>query len=386
VRKAGNRLRITAQLIKIADGYHLWSERFDRELTDVFEIQDEIALAIVDKLKIELLAKEKAALQKRGTDNLEAYQFYLKGRHYLNNRPKGFFEKAKQNFLEAIALDANFALPYAGLAQLYVIIGVYEFIAPASAFAEARKRVEQALQLDNDLAEAHMLVGAIKLFYDRDYDGAEQAFTHALALNAGYAYGRSYYAILLCSLGRTDEAQAEAQLAKNSDPLSPAIIALAGLISYFSQKYDHAIEECKKALEIEPANFVGLWISGIAHTLTGRHKTAIELGEKLARITDRAPLFAGFLGFSQAVAGNKAEAEKLLAELHKRSKKEYVSPLSLAYIYTGLKDKDRTFEWLDKAYEVNSPTMAVLNRHPVFDYLRSDKRFAALLQKVGLEA
>jgi serine/threonine-protein kinase len=238
--------------------------------------------------------------------------------------------------------------------------------------------------LDNDLAEAHAVVGMIKFHYDRDYDGAEQAYKHALALNAGYAYARSYYAILLCILGRTDEAQAEAQRAKNSDPLSSTIIAFAGVIYYFSRKYDHAIEECKKALELEPTNFLGLWISGLAHTLTGRHKTAIELGQNLARITDRSSAFLGFLGFSQGRAGNKAEAKKLLAELHERSKKEYVSPIALTFIYAGLKDKDRALEWFDKACEVNSPATVVLNAHPVFDYLRSDKRFAALLQKVGL--
>ncbi|MFQ5633466.1 MAG: protein kinase, partial [bacterium] len=297
VRKAGNRLRITAQLIKIADGYHLWSERFDRELTDVFEIQDEIALAIVDKLKIELLAKEKAAIQKRGTDNLEAYQFYLKGRHFLNNRPKGFVEKTKQNFLEAIALDADFALPYAGLAQLYTIIGAYEFIAPESAFTEARKSVEQALQLDSDLAEAHAVVGTIKFFYDRDYDGAEQAYKHALTLNAGYAYARIHYAILLSILGKAEKALKEAQLAMNLDPLSSIIIAFVGLIHYFSNNYDTAIEECKKALEIEPTNMIALYTTGFAQTLTGGHKEAIDIVEDLVRNTERAPLFVSLLGF-----------------------------------------------------------------------------------------
>ncbi|MFQ5652854.1 MAG: protein kinase, partial [bacterium] len=383
VRKAGNRLRITAQLIKIADGYHLWSERFDRELTDVFEIQDEIALTIVEKLKIELLAKDKSAIQKRGTDNLEAYQLYLKGRHFVNNRPKRFIEIARANFRRAIELDPDFAPPYAGLAQLHTIVGGYEFIEPKEAFSNARRRAEQALKLDSQIAEAHGVMATIKFLYDRDYDGAKQAYQRTLELNPDFSYARGYYAILLAELGKKDEAIAEALLAKSSDPLSSTSIGFAGALYYASGDFDKAIVECKEALEIEPTNFVALWTSAFSHSLTGRHEEAIKMAEALVRNTARAPSFLGILGYVYAMAGDEDRAQKLVDELQKRMKKEFVSCFSFAFIYTGLKDNDKAFEWLDRACDERSPITAVLNFHSIFQILNSDKRYTALLQKMG---
>ena len=242
------------------------------------------------------------------------------------------------------------------------------------------------MQLDHDLAEPHGVSGTIKFFHDRDYEGAKQAYTRALALNPDFSYARSYYAVLLSVLGKKDEAIAEALLAQASDPLASTGSGLVAIIYCFSEEVDRAIVECDNALKIESTNFIALWCLGLSHSLLGKHKKAIKALEYLTRNSDRAPYFVGLLGFSHARAGNKGEAQNLIEELRARSRNEHVPALAFGFIYTGLKDNDQAFEWLNKASDERSPTMALLNTHMAFDHLRSDKRFTALLKKLGQKA
>ena len=255
VRKAGNKLRVTAQLINVSDGYHLWSEKYDRDMADIFAIQDEISLAIVDKLKVKLLRDEKTALVKRYTDNLEAYNLYLKGRYHWNKRTPEGLTKAIEYLRQVTEKDPGYALAYAGLADCYSMLEQAHVLPAKEAFPEAKKMAAKALQIDETLAEAHNSLAYVRWKYDWDWVGAEREFLRAFELNPNYATGHQWYAVYLADMGQTDEAIKEIKKAQELDPLSLIINIASASILTCARQYDQAIEQCRKTLDMDP-NFV----------------------------------------------------------------------------------------------------------------------------------
>jgi len=252
VRKAGNRLRITAQLINVADGYHLWSERYNRELEDVFAIQEEISNAIVNALRIELTGEDDKPVEKRYTNNLEAYDLYLKGRYFWNTRQSGGMEKAKQHFEKAVEIDPTYALAYAGLADYYNIMGWYEYTPPMECFPKAKQAALKAIEIDDNLAEAHSALAFAKWTFDWDLRSAERGFKHALELNPNFSTAHMWYSNFLVMTGRTEEGFVEIEKALTIDPLSLNIKACSGGMFYLAGQYDRAVNQCKNTLEMNP--------------------------------------------------------------------------------------------------------------------------------------
>jgi len=389
VRKAGNKLRITAQLINVADGYHLWSDKYDRELEDIFAIQDEISLAIVDKLKVKLLGDEKVKLVKRHTDNQEAYNLYLKGRYFWNRRTEEDLEKSIECFKRAIEKDPDYALAYTGLADSYITLPTYSSFPPEEAFPKAKEAALRALDIDNTLGEAYASLALIKLDYDWDWAGAEKQFKQAIELNPGYATAHHWYAIHLMYRARFDEAIKEIKTAQELDPLSLVINRVVGRVFYFARRWDQAIDALLKTIEMEPnCSWVHLHL-GLVYLEKLMYKEALAEFHKekeLSRGGDVGDIILlSCLGLVHAKMGKRGEAEEALDELIKRSKQAHVSPVGLALIYFALGKNDQGFEWLEKAYDDHDLGLRLIKVEPAFDSVRSDPRFAALLKKMGLE-
>jgi serine/threonine-protein kinase len=384
VRKAGNRLRITAELVSIADGYHLWSEKYDRELEDIFAIQDEISLAIVDKLKPKLLAGEKAKLVKRFTDSQEAYNLYLKGRYFWNRRYEVGMQRGLVCFQQAIDIDPLYALAYTGIADSNNFLGLYGLLRPLEAYPRAKEAAEKALEIDDTIAEVHASLGWIRMYFNWDWSAAEKEFRRAIELNPNYATAHEWYSMLLAAMGRYDEAITEIKRAQELDPLSLIVNAMVGCNYYFARQFDRAIEQLQKTLELDPNFSMTLLFLGAAYAGKAMWKDAISALQKLAYLSEGRPFAAAFLGSVQAMSGQREEALKTLGQLDKVSAKVYFSPWHRALIHMGLGDKDRAFECLEKAYLERESFFAFLNELPLIDSLRSDPRFATLVKKTGL--
>jgi len=379
VRKAGNRLRITAQLTSVVDGYHLWSEQFDREMADIFDIQDEITLTIVEKLKVELLGVEKKALVKRHTDNLEAYHLYLKGRYF------GYTRKAVVFFERAIEKDSAYAPAYSGLADIYSGLGVIAFLPPDKAFTIAKTAAEKALEIDNTLAEAHCSLGLVKFWLELDWDSAKSYFQRAIHLDPGYSAAHCWFAILLVWQGETEKAIAEVKHAQKLDPLSSITQAMVGFILYVARRFDEAIEHGRQALEIEPDSITALYLGALPYKEKQMYAEAISLLEKAVDLSHRRPFFLGLLGHVLGISGNKSEARKILEELVKRSTQEYVGPLMFVWLYLGLGDNEQAIEWFEKAFNEGQGPYHIFLGDSVYDGIRSTTQFRKILKKIGIE-
>jgi TolB-like protein/lipoprotein NlpI len=386
VRKAGNRLRIMAQLINVADGYHLWSEKYDRDIEDVFAIQDEISLAIVDKLKLKLLKEEKVDLLKRYTDNLEAYQLYLKGRYFWNKRFEIGLKRGLEFFQQAIERDKGYTLAYSGLADCYILLPWYGIFSQKEAYQKAEEAARKALEIDDKLAEAHTSMAFVKLLSDWDWEAAEKEFKQAIELNAKYSTAHHWYAFCLFFRARFDEAIAEMEKALELDPFSLIINCDFGWALYYARQYDRAIEVLKKTLELDP-NFVS------AHSFLGRAYLQKKMyKEALAEFRKEKEPSRGWMqnvetvvGITHMRMGKKKEAQKILEDMVERSKHEYVSPYHISLLSFNLGENERGFEWLDKAYKEHEDWLLYLKVESLFDSVRSDPRFTKLLKKIGLE-
>jgi serine/threonine-protein kinase len=386
VRKAGNRLRITAQLVDVNDGYHLWSEKYDREMEDIFAIQDEISLAIIDKLKLKLLKEEKATLIKRYTDNLEAYDLYLKGRYFWNRRYEGGLQKGLEYFNQTIKKDPSYAPAYAGIADSLSILGLFAWLPPKEAFPKAKATALKAIEIDDMLAEAYTSLGWINMCYDWDWTAAEKALKRALEIDPNYAIGQLWYALYFSYLGRLEEATVEIIKALRLEPLSLLINVNLGFILYFKRLYDEAIEQCLKTIEMDPNYLLSYWFLGAGYSGKKMWKEVISAEEKAVALSEQSPLFIGYLGWGYAMSGQKDKARRTLNQLEKISKEKYVSNYCRAMIYLGLGEKDQMFKYLEKAYEAREPLLALSSKvTPYFDSVRSDPKFKALLKKIGLE-
>ncbi len=394
VRKSGNRVRISVQLIGVADGNNLWSERFDREMTDVFEIQDEISQSIVAKLKVRLTSQTGSAPDqlstlaspvKRYTENLDAYNLYLKGRYELYKMTREGLDASCALFEEAIRLDPNYALAHDGLAYCWYSRGFLGFVAPKEAMPKAKASIRRALELDESVAEAHATLGVIFALYDWDWGAAERELTRSIELNGSSPVARDVYAFYyLRPAGRIEEAVAEVQNALSLDPLSILFRVHLGFLYYLQHRYEHAIAQFRKVLEMSPRYYLAHAMLGPVYAMTGKFEKALECYVE-ARSDDADSKFVDSLeAMTLAMAGRREEAKKELDGIMLRAAHDYISPVSIAYVFAALGDNNAAFEHLDQAIADRDPNVLGLKSNPVFDGLRDDARYQALLRKMQL--
>jgi TolB-like protein/Tfp pilus assembly protein PilF len=382
VRRAGSRIRVTAQLVKVRDGYHLWSQRFDREMTDVFAIQDEISQAIADKLRVRLAADR--PLVKRHTENLEAYNLYLKARYQLLRLTPEGLAKSKEYYEQAIALDPAYALAWQGLAGFYNLLGTAGIMPPAAANAQAEQAASTALRVDDQLAEAHAMMGVLRASAF-DWKAAGREFGRALELDPESEDVLIWYDFyFLDPMKRVDEAVAAFLRAAEMDPLSPTLQSRLGYNYLLKREWDRAIEHCRNALELDPQSWAHMLLGACSFHM-GKHDDAIRAIETLAQVTGRSAFALGGLGWVYARTGRTGEALTLLQELRERAREQYVPSWSVAAIYLGLGEMDTAFEWFEKAVDEREPLMLHVHVHPNYDPLRSHPRYPALLRKMNLE-
>jgi eukaryotic-like serine/threonine-protein kinase len=384
VRQAGQRLRITAQLIDVGSGYHIWSERYDREMQDVFAVQDEIARAIAAALKIRLLPSQEESLVTPGTRDVEAYNRYLKGRYFFNQRlPK----KAIPEFEAAIARDRHFAAAFTGLADSYGMVGFYGYggFPTLEAFAKARAAATQAQELEPDSAEIHVSLGILDHYYGWDLEREAQHFRRAIELAPRLASGYSWLAILLAVTAPLEEGLETARRAVELEPLSAYVYVNAAWPYFFARHYGEAIAELRKGLKVDPNSIYALWTLGMACQASGAHEESVVALEKMVALTGREQSWGvALLGGSYAAAGRGNEAQEILAELEDRSLREYVAPLHVAFVQAPLGQADAALDSLRRGLEERNALFWVWARSsPVFDGLRSDPRFQALIRGIA---
>jgi serine/threonine-protein kinase len=382
VRKLGNRLRVTAQLIKASDGYHLWSERYDREMTDVFAIQDEISQAIVETLKLKLSGP---ATVNRPTADLEAYNLYLRGRHLSARLNPESVRVAREYFEQALARDPKYALAYAGVGYLLFIEAVWGRSAPNSTLPDAKRALQKALELDESLAVAHAYLGSALGYFDYDWAGAEREMKRALELSPGVAEVHFCYAMhFLQPLGRLKEAEAEFKRAAELDPLYHlAVIGLAEN-AYRRDDPDRAITLATKALELDATYYFSHWMLGLAYFLKGRVEEAVDAVERAAGYSERNPWVLATLHNLYSRASRNEEATTVLREIEKRAASGYVAPGVFGIMCLGVGQVEQALDWYEKAIEERDAIVLYLSTEPKLGRLRSHPRYQALRRKMLL--
>ena len=385
VQRAGDRVLIRAQLIQADTDRHLWAESYERDLRDVLALQNEIAQAVVREIQLAVLPNERPRLSPNRSVNRKAFDDYLQGRFlYWNRRTDENLLKAINFFQSAVNEDPNYAPAYVGLADCNNALGteLIGAMSPAEARRRAQEAASKALEIDNDLADAHAAMGFIK-HYNWDWTSAEEEFKLALELNPNSAYAHDCYASFFSCRGRLEEAVQEVNRAQQLDPFSIGISAKRGFILTTARRYDEAIEQFRRVISMDQNSYQAYWFLSQTYGLSGHLAEAIAASEKATSIS-RAPGALGFLGKHYALAGRKEEANKILNELMELRKHRYVSPPAIATVYIGLGNKDQAFYWLEKAYQERSNYMAYLKVFPGGDSLRDDPRFDDLLRRMGL--
>ncbi|MBD3244160.1 MAG: tetratricopeptide repeat protein, partial [Chitinivibrionales bacterium] len=380
---------ITAQLIDVADGYHFWSQRYDRELDDIFTVQEEIALAIVDKLRIQLLGKEKERLMRRHTDDVAAHSIYLEGRYFWNQRKADSLQKAIACFRRAIDRDPNYALPYVGLADSFSILGTYGFLMPNEAFAQARAAAQRALELCGELGEAHATLGWIYTIHDFKWSAGETALSRAIELSPSYASAHCWLAMSLLGQGRRDEALKAARRSRELDPLSLAINANLGLVLTFAGLVDEAILQYRRTLELERRfPLAHLWL-GAAYLVKGDYDAATAAFTDGMQVGGHNPFALGHLVIALSASGKTAQAGEPLRRVESPPPQGYHSSYCRAVARFGVNDDDAAYALLDQAYEERDPMLIFvqsLRRFPCLaDRVEKDARYARFLKRIDLK-
>ena len=386
IQRAGERIRVTVQLVSVEAGAPVWGERFDERLPDIFAVQDSISLRLAAALVSTLTAEEKVRIERRYTDDHDAHDAYLKGRHHWNTRTEEGLKKAVRHFEEAIARDPRYALAHAGLADCCTLLGSagYGALPPKEALARARAAALKALEIDPELAEAHASLALVKFRLDWDWAEAETEFRRAIQLNPGYASAHHFYGLYLSAMGRASEAIASLQLAQELDPLSLIIGAALGRAFHFARQSERAREQYAKTLEMD-AGFAEAHMNlGLVYAQRSMFAEAADELQRAMAIAGR-PVTQAILGYIYGLSGERKRAERTLDELDGLAREGSVPALYLVYPHIGLGQTERAFELLEKAYAERSGLLVYLKVEPIFDPLRSDARFEDLLRRMGLE-
>jgi len=375
VHRHGDTISIQADLIDVENVAQIWGQLYDRKLSDILLVQEDISRDIFENLRLKLNVEEKK--------RLEAYRLYLKGRNAWNKRTEEGLQQGIDYFQQVIDMDPSYAPAYAGLADCYDMLVVYGVRQPKDGFPKAKDAAIKALEIDETLAEAHTSLAFIKFRWDWNRVESEQEFQQAIKLKPSYAPAHQWYSSYLVALERFDEAIAEAKRTQELEPLSFIASSHLGWILYLSGQNDRAIEQCTKILDLDPNSFPAMRYRGLAYEQKGMYAEAIADFQKGVKLSG-SPLMLALLGHAYAVSGKKTEAQQVLGELRELQGRRYVSPYTVAAIYAGLGDKDQAFKWLEKAYDERDIWLMNLKVDPVFNKLRSDRRFPDLLARTGL--
>ena len=384
IMQSGGSLRIGTELVDVATGSQLWGAQYDRKPGDIFVVQDEISNEISGKLRLRLTRAEKKQLTKRHTENVEAYQFYLKGRHHWNRWTEEGFYKAIEQFRRAVENDPTYAMAYAGLADCYVLLGWNSYLPPKEAFPKGKAAAKAALQLDPNLAEAHTPLAALLWLDDWEWDRAQAEFKRSLELSPTYPTANHWYAEYLMTMGQHEEAMVRIKKSQELDPLSLIISVAVGWALYFARRYDEAIEQLRRTIDLDANYPVTYWILGALLRKTGCYELAIAEGEKGVRLSDGSPLMRAALAHTLGAAGRTKEALQILDDLTKLAKQKYVAPYFFAGIYVGLGESERAIEYLQECYDEHSHWLIYLHLDPSMDDLRNNPGFQDLLRRIGL--
>jgi serine/threonine protein kinase/TolB-like protein/Flp pilus assembly protein TadD len=384
VVQRGDALSISVELMDARDNSHLWGAQYNRKLTDIFAVQEEIAKEISEKLRLRLSGEEQKLLTKRYTNNTEAYQLYLKCTYYWNKFTPEAERTAIDYCTQAIAKDPNFALPYAGVVHGYQVSANNGWMRPHDAYPKAKAAMAKGLEVDPNNASLLTAAASTAMFYDWDWAAAERGFKRANEIEPNYWHHHELYAYLLTVLARPDEAIKEAQRAQEIDPLSLIANASAGEVLYRARQYDRSIEQARKALELDPGFAVGHMELARCFVEQGKYEESIAAYKQAVSLMGRTSQLVGELGYTYAVSGKRADALKMLDELKEMSARQYVSPLYFAFVHIGLGDKEQAFVHLEQAYQERSTWLMWIKVDPRFDPLRSEPRFAELLRRMNL--
>lgn len=382
VKRARARIRVTVQLIAVGSGQMLWAHQFDEEMTDLFAVEDSVSDQVKRALVLELTEAERSALTKRHTSNTDAYSTYLKGRYFWNKRTAEGFHRAIEFFEIAIAQDPTYALAYAGVADCLNFLSMYSAVSPDESYPRATRAATTALELDDELAEAHVALAYAKLNYHWSFEGAEREFRRALELHPNYATAHHLYADLLTSSGRFSQALEEVRRAQELDPFSLIINTDIGWALLHARQYEAAIRQLHETLDLDPTFWCAHWVLGQCYEQTGRPVEAIESFEVSRRFSRENPYVIGALGRAYAAVRRRADAYAILSELDELTSRRYVSPYLLATVHATLGDKEEAFACLERAYEERSHWLIYLEIAAVLDSLRSDARFGDLVRRV----
>jgi tetratricopeptide (TPR) repeat protein len=384
VRREGSQVRITAQLIRVQDRTHLWAETYDRDVTSVLQVQDEIGRAIASQIQIKL--DPAGSPLRAATQDPDAHDLYLRGRYYWNQLTPIAIGRGIQYFEQAVARDPGYALAYAGLAESYAMLPITCDAPALEILPKALDAARRAVELDDRLAEAHTAVGCIKLWMEWDWGGAESALLRAIHLNSNYVTAHRWYGHLLSNLGRHRESAIEMKKARRSDPLSPHIHGLSGHLLYQARQYDRALEHLRLALALNPE----LWV---LHTWRGRICERKGMFDEASREFQKAFDLSGgnteqlsMKGYIQARLGQRGEAEQAIRLLTGLAGQRYVPPYNLAMVYAGLSDVEKALEWLEEAYRTRDVRLTFLAVEPKWDFVRQHPQFQDLLRRLGLPA
>jgi TolB-like protein/Tfp pilus assembly protein PilF len=384
IQKAGSQLRIAARIVNVSDGSQLWANSYRGEEGEIFNIQDQISLEVVDNLKVSLLGEERSKLTKRHTENFEAYTLYMQGQSLWHKRGPLDLQKAIEYFQEAIKLDPGYALAYVGIADAYLILADNLFVSSNDVISKIEAAIQKAFEIDNNSALALGARAKLKMWIYWDFSGAEIDFKKAIDIQPGNGFVHHSYAFLLSYFERHDEAVREMNIARNLDPLAPRTRANAGLIYCFAQQYDKAVEVLEKEIESYPQHFATYGYLGWTYMMLEEYDKAIEAMDQAIKILGGH--HRGLLEKVNILArqGRKEEARTLFNKIMEETKEEFIPPTVLAAVYGALGDYDEAFESLEKAYKARSPQLCYLRIFPNFWPLRLDPRYNQMLEKVGL--
>ena len=382
VTQRGDSFVVSVELTDVARQSQLWGEQYTQKMADVLAVQEKMSRAITQNLKLQLTSSEQQKLSKKQTENAEAYELYLKARYHSAKLTEDGIQKGFEYLRQAIEKDPTYALAYAGLADSYLDT-VDLTLPPQEAWPKAKEAAEKALQLDPSLASARATLGVVKFMYELDWAGAESDLKEAIRLQPDHVRAHSIYSWYLVCVGRNSEAREEAKRAQKIDPLSAEAISWGGVVSYYARKYDEAVEQEKRTLEIDPNYWIAHYALGWIYLQKGQTREAIAPLQKATELSGFSMAIAP-LGYAHAKAGNRPEAMKLLAKLKERSKTGIVAPYDMALLYFGLGDKEQGYVWLEKALEARSWWIPFIKAEPWMDPLRSEPRFQALIRRMNL--
>lgn len=383
-QRAGERIRVTVQLVSLRDGKTLWAEKFDEKFTDVFSVQDSISEQVGRALTLKLTAEEQRLLTKRYTQNTEAFQAFIRGRYFWNKRTAEGLKKGIECAQQAINIDPVYALAYVGLADSYNLLAGHGGLPPKETFPKAKSAAMRALEIDNTLAEAYASLAFVSYRFDWDWTTAEKNFQRAIELKPNYPTAYHWYGESIVAMGLFEESISELHKAHELDPLSIPINTDLGQSYYFAREYERSEEQLLKTLEMDASFVRARVLCGAVYEQRGMYEAAIEMLQQAVALSENNPLTLSGLGHAYALAGQTAEAERIIEHLLRLARERYVSAYNIAVVYTGLKQADAALELLEQAYDNRDVWLVWLKVNPRFDSLRHEPRFLELMRRVGL--